>query len=364
MRWLYTISPKSLLLILVAFIGNAQILGIDLVSFLLVPLFFISIPKDGTLKRHTLLPFCLFTILMMLLITQTILSDIPIQNYYLWPIKAFFIAMIIAFSDELNWPIGNSMMLFAGCIALIAIGTVIDGRLYSVFGPNMLYRFFGLLLFLSAGLLINSNHTKKILAVTFLGFATFGSILTGSVGAFAIILAVCLFVVTKMPKSFSIALGCLSIICVLTVSFYADRLAIMTSSLTVYNRILYKILNIEANTRLNGWNEILNKEISFLGFDYYDFSGIWELGYQYPHNIAIELYAFYGITGILTLLILLLGTFKTLKQSITNNFIAISFIVILIGSLFSGELSDNYAVVGMSAGILLRSKFPIRPLST
>ena len=83
------------------------------------------------------------------------------------------------------------------------------------------------------------------------------------------------------------------------------------------------------------------KNFKLFGNSYQDLGEFWEPGFQYPHNIFLEMTLYFGLVGALMSLLLL----NTTKESIGKRDMGtMIYIMFLSSALLSGDLTDNYPV--------------------
>lgn len=346
---------RSLLLVLITFIGNAQVAGFDVVLIICALTFFTkssSVTQDVRPKRW----FVIFFVLLLLGVAlRSIFLDIPYFNdYYLWPLKAMFLTFLIGTSKELTWPLGNMIALTFLSVALIWVGRIEDGRMYSVFGPNMLYRLFGLVMMYGAMLFMLRRGKERIVMLGAFGFGFLASLATGSVGAVAIIVAVIALFAFRMSTRLSLVLGLTCMYPLLTLDFSIFSEALGVQELAAINRIDIKSASLLQDARIIGWGDILSQPFSPRGYDYQDFLYLWTDAYAYPHNLFVELFGFYGLLGVTLCLVVIVALVRAVPKAIEGEIISMTLIVLGLGSAVSGDLSDNYGVIGLACGLLLR----------
>ena len=121
------------------------------------------------------------------------------------------------------------------------------------------------------------------------------------------------------------------------------------------NRLLSKSASITESARFVGWSDLISLSKFPYMTSYETFSSVWTYGFYYPHNIFLELFLFFGLFGALLAVFLIRASLACLKRKAGNdNFIKLIFLVTFSGSLCSGELSDNYAVISL-AGLIIMS---------
>ena len=350
-------NMRTLLVVLCIFIGNAQILGIDIVLFFLLPILLLITSVDFTIIRSTIYGYMFLFLMwaMLSLITlQGIKANIPYFEYYwFWPIKAVILSFIISVHDQPKWNRTDTWILLLFALCLIFVGHFKDGRLYSIFGPNMLYRLFAILLIFS---LMQKNHTQKgidkLTGILAFSLGMIGIFLTGSAGGIFLVLIILIYYFYLLNDK-----KLLLLIILMGFFIYIGssvlHIASYDSDITAISRIIYKLGTFATSERWIGLSDIFSRPFSFWGGTYFSFSNIWTSSYPYPHNILAEIYAFYGILGLVLISIIIIVILNLYNKKLSSNVYILTFIVVTGGSLLSGDLSDNYGVVAVSVGYLL-----------
>ncbi len=345
----------SFLIVFIAFVGNAQILGFDIVALIILPtyIFLYSQGRWRIHRRRIAIFLCVLSIYSFILLRALYLDNPYFDEYYIWPFKSILLVLIVSFSRELKWPIFNSVALGFVCLGLLLVGNFEGGRFVSVFGPNMLYRIFGFLMLFSLSNYFTKmdNHSRDFVFTPALLalFGAFGSFITGSSGAL-IIIALCALVLLYQLKGTNIALIGLIVCAGILVTSGAN---LSWGGLSSINRAIYKASHLAVDARLLGWLEILSDPISISGRSYQHYNHLWGFGYNYPHNIFVELYAFFGLAGAAAIGVIVYASILSLPLIFKGDTISILFLVLLIGSMFSGDLSDNYGVLGVAGGLVV-----------
>ena len=348
---IFEINIRSLIIVFFAFVGNATVLGIDLVLITLLPAFLILYAHSFlTIEKRYILP--LFFLVILFIIVSVRIPYINVWQGYkvyydIWPIKAIALLFMVASTRELKWPMGNTLIFSILCIYLLLLGNVADNvRLVSLFGPNMLYRIFNILVAVSVlNLIIDYRNPAKWWLLGTTGLGLYGAILTGSSGALAVIAIIATIVLFKLSK-----LLFFSTMIVITIWGSTLLANILTAfQMPILGRLNYKIENFEDAHRFIALTEILTNPFSLYGYSTSDFNFA-----DYPHNIFLELYAYYGLIGLAVSGVILIGLIKALPNLLEGHILPIVLLIIIIGSLFSGDLSDNYGAAGLAAGLLLQ----------
>ena len=349
---------KSLFIVFFAFTGNAQFLGQDLVLLCFFPfLFFLFLKgQQSILYQYSYLYF----FMLMLLIFATFLAikiDIPyFENYILWAPKAAILMTVIGFSKPPRWNMSNMFVFSLMIFLLIITGSIQDGRLFSVFGPNMLYRIFGMLVLFSVMHRFQQNHKVSVVNLLFIGLGIYGIILTGSAGGILVLFLVLLIYTVHFLKRSTPFYGILIVLPI--IGLFALSIYFLTTfeELTTFSRISYKLAGLQLSSRFIGLVTLFNAPFSWMGYSYGYFGHLWFFGYEYPHNIFAELYAFYGSIGLFLIAVICSALSKIYVSSLADDVYLLTFAVLLVGACLSGDLSDNYGVIGIAGGLLIRQQ--------
>ena len=216
-----------------------------------------------------------------------------------------------------------------------------DGRINAIFGPNILYRILLFSFFYSLYEFWSSSLVERMIRVYLILLSAIGIILTGSVGA-VISLTFILFILTPVRIAF-IA----SIVILVTTLFSENIIGVLGDSVLV-EQVLHKLGGDSESIRLIGWKELLERSDFPFILNHADFGYLWGPYFQYPHNIFIELFVFYGVVGLCLSVFIIWTVFKFVKyKHQIDRPIFILFFVSFFGSLISGSLADNFSVVAL-----------------
>jgi len=348
------IDLRSFLLVVAAFIGNAQIKGIDITLAVLFPALLLLLVMHSTrVTQGAALLYTVFLLIMAVMTYRAATIGIPyFDAYWLWPLKAALLTgFAIVIIPHARWPAGNHLMLFGLCMLMLVFARFEYGRMYSLFGPNMLYRLFGIFLVLSAVLFHKDQTLPRPVLLLFFGIGLALSLATGSSGSILIILLGFAIMFWRLGKRNRILIVVAGITFILMISLVLSNTEILANieqlrwavdRLEAVSRLFYKIQTIGTIDRFIGWQSILANPISLLGRDYSMFNGIWFFGYEYPHNLFVELLAFYGYLGLVFIIVIVV---TAMLRPLPSNAISATFMVILLGSMLSGDLSDNFGAI-------------------
>lgn len=345
-------------MLLFATVGNAQVFGVDLVLVVLGPVCVVlfGLANPAYSQRGILIAMMVVSLAYAMLLMSMRFDSLT--GHTLWSIKAVMLALFVAQTSPRVRTV-QVHLLFVVVLVLYVTSSEQYGRSYGLFGPNMLYRFYGLL-FLASFYMISVREGNRIVWTGYIALALAGIVQTGSVGG-ALLIATGAFLFLRFSiKSMTILAG----IVVVLLAIW-DRLA----QLVIVNRLLLKITqdNILTSSRMDGASRILAEGFALFGHPYEAFNHIWRAGYEYPHNIFLELFAFYGLLGILVSIVLLIAfviVWRRIQRQDCGLF-DLTFIAFFVGTLLSGDLSDNYGIVGMAISIVvLRSSGSVNPART
>lgn len=336
-------KASPLLLLSMLLVGNGEISGLDLFFFALLPglLFAETLGGLSHFLPHTLAALLGSSAIFLSLALRNLAIE-PFGNaaaFALWPAKAFLTAAALIIVNWRDWSRAQHAVFAAACLGLLANADYIDGRMYSLFGPNMLYRVFGCLFVLSAWLYFKGergNLDWLVLCSGILG--ALGCILTGSSTALLMLL-IPLVLIAGLSLRTAVNLLLAAALVLICLFLFRD-------DLVVFARLSSKFASIESAHRVLGWIYILQSEFSWSGRNYDFFTPIWIGGHRYPHNIIFELYAYYGAVGIVVSSCVVLTAVFGRKAL---GWLYLPYLVSFVGAQFSGDLSENYAVVGLSA---------------
>ena len=345
-------NPISLFLVIGALAGNAQIAGFDIFLILAAPVAVMLLTAPGQRLSSNFNALALIAILPFFVLLYRALEVDPhyFELYWLWPIKAVILALLLSSQRGNAWPIANDVALAGFTVLLLFTAQIEEGRLVSFFGPNMLYRFFGVTFLMSTFRLYSARSGVRAFLIGTMAVSAFGMILTGSVGAL-LVFAIGIFVARQ-----SLAYLLRSAFGLIVLAAVAAGLWISPSFLSesLGGRITHKIENLDRDERIHTWTTLLERDTGWLGIEHAEFSWLWTHRVPYPHNSLIELYAFYGIFGAAVALAMLTA-FAWFRN--TRYYFFIPLVVILVGSMISGDLSDNFAIFAFPLLVALQFRF-------
>ena len=355
-----SLDLRSLLIVLFAFTGNAQVLGLDLVLMVAAPtLLALSLTTRWKLPYRSYFLYLALATTLFVAVLQARHVAVPyFDAYHLWPIKAFILMTFVVFTGPPHWTSTNMFALSGIALALIVTGHTEGGRLHSAFGPNMLYRLFGMLAFFTAMQGFQLNRGNRLTAAAMFGLGAVGLVLTGSAGAFVVAAAIVALYLYRLSRLvfFSLVIALTGIVFLSFTQAGEAVLALLPDgNLSIVSRALYKLGAWQDEARMIGLITLFTEPFSVVGHQHADFANLWFFGYAYPHNILAELYAFYGITGLILIGAILLALRKLTTVAMLTDVYFMTFIILVIGANLSGDLSDNYGVIGLAGGLLVRA---------
>jgi hypothetical protein len=360
---------NNLIIFFLAICGNSTLFGIDI--FFIIFLFHCVYFLNPWEKRFPLnINTAISCTLLALITIKSATLEIPYnQFYFFWPIKATLLFVLIIYNCKatenklaLNYEGNYTTQTAAICIFLIIFlslalffGQTIDGRLHFIYGPNMLYR----VAVIASLLPFICKKASLISKLLLIGTGISVGVLTGSKG-FWITLILCGLIVIQMEYKLLSRKGT-----ILTTSIFALLGLVLSNSPDL--RVIQYLRNfdIESTDRLNFMLNHNWYSFTVFGNTYEDYFKNQLHGFQYPHNIFVELIYYYGIPGwILSVLITLSAVLSTRLK--VNRLWLICGLVFLVGSMMSGDLSDNFSSVSIFLAMLTKGKsnacnnFPIR----
>tara|TARA_B100000886_G_scaffold337335_1_gene297837 strand:- start:4286 stop:5377 length:1092 start_codon:yes stop_codon:yes gene_type:complete len=332
------------ILFLIAFSGNAIFFGLDLFFLSLIPLVILIANKNKyPIPIKLIFLSLLISLLCAILIVYSYQLNVTYTTYYTWPLKVFALSIFLPFfinSNVYNKSaleiIIYSLIFFV--LTVLIFGSYVDGRYTFLFGPNMLYRIVNIFLFL--GILVSFSTKKKLLTIFLSALCLYLIVIIGSRGGLVLFTVFLLLMLFKYKKYFIILFSSIVIVCL--IYFLNEEFRILN------------FINLIENARFLSWQAILDDGLEVKFRDYQSFEKYTIYGFPYPHNIFLELIYFFGYVGLMLCLIIsvsFIGScyfFVKLKEVSSLLVCSIFYIGIFIGSLFSGDITDNYYLIGVS----------------
>ena len=347
----------SLAFFLVLFIGNANIFGFPLILLALsLPIFFALEIKLSFIQL-------LFILILTSIFTYKSFNLEEVYNpfYPLWVIS-FFLAFLFtnAIIDKLReYPLETLRMMAFAFIPILLIFLLgiflsqVDERALFIFGPNMLYRVVGFFLAIGGGYLFFKGMRFSALILSLLSYYIL--ILIGSRGGLVVMLITLLLffhIYNKRITFFNLSLGAALL------SFPIFFLNIDLSFFRIFNFQSFGAIEdtdyVGAYSRLRPFLFLLFEQdrFSIIGITHEEFLNIFSIpGYLYPHNMFLELAIYFGWLGVFIALITLykiIELFLLTLKARTNPFVIFcySLLVLFLGTMFSGDMGDNGAILG------------------
>jgi|SaaInlStandDraft_1057018.scaffolds.fasta_scaffold00726_9 hypothetical protein len=349
----------SLAFFLVMFVGNARAIGFPLIVFLisLLLIFYSSL-------RASILEFALLIFSSFLFVVYAIYANIQYDYLYPFWVVSFFLGFLFskAISERFNADPGRMLQIMAytylPILVIFLVGITYlsaDPRASFVFGPNMLYRIIGFLIAIIAGYFL---YQRQILTGTFIILVgIFALTATGSrASSFSICILLILYIhilVHKIRKYHFFS----------SIILIAPLLALVDlSDLRVFNFSDFFLQDSsfsDAYVRFRPYIYLIYEpdRMSLVGIQHIDFLELFATpGFIYPHNIVLELLMFYGFFGITVSLIVLYRFFYVVIFCIRNLMSPLliflySYMLASLGMMFSGDLGDNGALIGILFGL-------------
>lgn len=339
-----TYDIRSFLIVFSVLLGNAAILDIDLFLAIISPVMLIlwQGSQKTVIPTNMLVGLSAFIALLALLQLRTFGLKFPYSElYWYWPIKSIVLLLFFVSLPHLSWPPGNQLALGLFCLLLIASANIEDGRTVSIFGPNMLYRFFGAFYLIAVFQLASTIGTARKTQYICIALSALAIIATGSSGGLIVLIFPLVFLLT--PTRFLTLSAAVIMI-------YVIGSQEQVSEINAIARLTSKLQAIEDSPRVVGIIALLSQPFSFFGRAYQDFTYVWVFGYQYPHNMLVELYIYFGVTGLAVSFLLLTGV----ALGFARNAVLFGLMSVFIGAMLSGDLSENFGPIAIYLGYLLR----------
>jgi len=279
-------------------------------------------------------------------------------EYFFWPLNALFLYIfLILFHYEENNKTFIYTSIFIYCIFfyLFAIPSIIDffsvgtPRYSFVFGPNVYYRVISVLMIIILYLLDKVHSRKIIRTIIFLLIPYFIALLhTGSRGALFMLLVVFVFMLSNYIR--------IKKHTVVIIFFFLIFLSVFVAVNIDLDSRIFLIDYSEGSSmgiRLSAYTYMYEHFVDLvlsLGITQHEFQEL--LGgehFHYPHNLFLELiyyYGFFGFISLLSILILIYLILRNYKLS-TYKYLIYILILFLFSVSFSGDFSDNYAVLAI-----------------
>jgi hypothetical protein len=370
---LYKIAVLYFIVVL-SITGNAIVMGVDVSLTLSVLTLFLFLVLTGyrskvKIKKVSLIfAFFIFFTAFVFLIKSIFINIEYFHSYWLWPIKAILL-LIVLFLIDINNQKKTSIFSYSKIpffiliffsIILLLFATVSDGRLTFIFGPNMLYRWLDIFIIFSLLFsMLKDGRMLKIglaVAIVTIGFLLLFKI--GSKGGVLVLSAVSLSLLLPSLKKAKIFIVS---VCILAVIFlYGEDYGEVNRAMN--------FVDIADSTRYNFYYNFYNDNLylsGLLGEDYEIFKKYNSYSFMYPHNAFLELILFYGIFGYILVFVAIrtmyLANSKIIqfthdRQLNLNILLSALYLIMLYSSMLSGDLSDNYSFISLGLYGLIRWK--------
>jgi hypothetical protein len=336
-----------LLMFCTMFIGNATIFEIPILLFWasIYLLLILNFANYGSIKfKNTkLIPFFLIGVSCIYFQDNYRIYD---EWYFLWPIELVLLTIGLIVHTQIKFNRKKSDLTVSILLLLVFIfGGFLnldeDGRANFIFGSNVLYRIY---IFLACYIFFHDQSKSWIKYLSII-LGLFGVFITQSVGGYVVILVISIVFIYKYLRIYKFLFLSLIGAFLTLVIYFAESILL---AFELYSRITSVKLD-STNERLNA---IINIpfDLNFFGNNYYEYQRVYySEGFQYPHNIILELSYYYGFLGII-FSIILINTFMDTYMRVLINYkkmndlqltFVFSFLIISIGAMFSGDIVDN-----------------------
>jgi hypothetical protein len=349
----------SLSLFFVLFIGDSLLFGFPLIlaALLLVLIFALDIKLSFTQISFLLITVSIF-------IYQAIaLEETRNPLYPLWILSfllSFIFSTTIIRKLELEPYSTLQMMAYAliPILLLFSIGILFnfneaEARSLFIFGPNMLYRVIGFLMAIGGGYLFYKGDRFAALSLSFLSYYVL--LLTGSRASIFVILVTLLLFLHLYQRKISF-LNFSLMATLISVPFFLLNIDLIGFS-RVFN---YQSIDFATSDYVDAYSRFRpflyfifeTDRLSIIGITHEEFLDLfYTTGYYYPHNMFLELIIYYGWFGVLVTSIILYKLFQigwNISRNAINPYIIFcySLVILFFGTMFSGDMGDNGAVLG------------------
>ena len=350
---------------IVMFIGNATLGPIPLNIFLLILILIFAPYFRANIIQLVVVIFSVYIFLLYAINVKISYS----MFYPLWVINFFLGYFYIRiFNSRINrYPNSLLRAQFQICLALLllfSIGIITysmlgyseEGRAFFIFGPNMLYRVLGFLSGICAGFLFFNGRRSQGFLLAALCLAIL--VQTGSRGA--IFLMPILFLLWTHAHykrllfsniSSAVFVVIISIILIGTLTDIFAYRVINLSILSVDDSSSY----LDSYSRWRPYLYLLQEpdRFSLIGINHQTYLDLfYSDGHIYPHSLLLELIMFYGSFGVVMCVYIIFKVSKLMRVMLTSEFtpghlLYFSIFTSGIGVLFSGDMGDNGALLGM-----------------
>ena len=349
---------------IVMFVGNASIGGIPLNILLPVLILIFFSHFRANISQLVVVIFSMFIFLF-----YAIKINVSYSMFYpLWIINFFLGYFYIRIFNSRISKCPSSLLrvqfhiclvvlvLFSLGVAYSILGYNEQGRAVFIFGPNMLYRVIGFLSGICAGYLFYNNRRSEGVLVAVLSLILLTQ--TGSRAAVLLVPMLLLLWAHAYYKKLSFS-KLSSMIFVVIVSLVLIGTQI---DIAEYRILRFSLLSVDETTTYvdaySRWRPYLYllqepDRFSLIGIEYQPWLDLfYSDGYRYPHSLLLELIMFYGAFGVVMCLYVIFKVIKIVGVLFSGVFtpahlLYYSIITSGIGVLFSGDMGDNGAFLGM-----------------
>ncbi|HHI5411137.1 TPA: O-antigen ligase family protein [Vibrio metoecus] len=368
-RLLYSIL-FSVALFFLYFSGDGVFIGS-------IPIIVVLYATVGFLLFFTRLEYAIYRgniLPLSLLICPILVASIWIDykpDYFFWVINSIigyiFLVQFQAFyeSERLNQKLMATLFLAFFIIFFIGIhflSTAADGRAKFIFGPNVLYRVQAIT---SLSLLLLFDFRNKLLklSLVFIVSALYLACLIGIGSRGGVVVFLIMAIVfahyyyghLSIKNTFKKLVFAFSFIAVF-VHFSPDSIKEIHPAidrLTSFDIEDSESLKLRFSPMQDLFSDAILMEYP-LGMMYEDFFTVYgQEGFKYPHNFVLELVFFFGFIG-LVLSVFIIYRFSVAFFTVPKRkfdftaYIAYSGMIILLASMFSGDLNDNFPILSIA----------------
>ena len=129
-------------------------------------------------------------------------------------------------------------------------------------------------------------------------------------------------------------------------SFFIN-IVLSDSTLPIFSRFQHKLTNMW-DPRFTMWIEILSHPFSVYGHSYETFGTVSPRYYPHPHNLFVELYAYYGVIGLVVFGVVLAGLIKSLPLVLKGHVLPMVLLVLFIYAMLDGNFRLSITVLSVS----------------
>lgn len=317
-------------------LGNASIKGVDVTIFItfICLLMLQKVYIQQKFKLNSIyLGLAIFSILVLMVFQGFDLGIPYIDYYFLWTVKTLLLIAVFRHNVKFDAIYFLPPLLVVNMLIYLT-SSIEAGRLVSIFGPNMIYRF-SISLFIVTILLLRDCKDIRI-KLLYLGILILSLSITVQSGSVGGVLSLFIFALIHYTKVTLISVFVFVSVVFVNYEYFTNI------NIGLLWRIFHKFDTFQTSARFENIIYVLHN-IPILGKDYNYYSRLlYDEGHMYPHNFIIELLAYFGLIGVLLSVAVVVGVFNGINCKIPLYFILLPFFV---GSVVSGDLSDNYVTI-------------------